>query len=206
MPADTFRNLPEEKRMRIFQAAVAEFAQQPFSQASINRIVKDAGIPRGSFYQYFADKEDLYLYVITEIGKEKLAAIHAAEELSPDAGFFETVLHMARTALAWAHTQPVFNRIGTLMELDNSAFISKLKAMSREGISEIEKLIVRDQQRGWIRSDIDPGFLLDVFYSVNIKLLSDYYRDGGSDEALMEKLAAAADLLKRGASHEHPAS
>ena len=86
MPADTFRNLPEEKRLRIFHAAVAEFSQQPFSQASINRIVKDAGIPRGSFYQYFADKEDLYLYVITEIGREKMAAVHAAGPLPPEIG------------------------------------------------------------------------------------------------------------------------
>ena len=64
MPKETFYNLSEEKRQRIFQAAVSEFASHKFSEASLNRIVKAAKIPWGSFYQYFEDKEDLYLYVI----------------------------------------------------------------------------------------------------------------------------------------------
>jgi TetR/AcrR family transcriptional regulator len=62
MPKDTFFNLDEAKRNRIFEAAVDEFSQRRFSEASINQVVKNAGISRGSFYQYFQNKEDLYLY------------------------------------------------------------------------------------------------------------------------------------------------
>ena len=69
MPTATFFNLPEEKRNRIFNAAVEEFAGFRFSDASINRIVKAAGIPRGSFYQYFDGKEDLYLHILEKIGE-----------------------------------------------------------------------------------------------------------------------------------------
>jgi len=206
VPTDTFRNLPEEKQSRIFRAAVREFSEQPFRHASINRIIKEAEIPRGSFYQYFHGKEDLYLYVIGEIGKEKLAAIQAAGAPPPEADFFETMLFMARISLVWAKSQPVYNRIGMLLELDDSELVEKFKAMSHEGIAVIRELIVRDQRRGLIRPDLDPGFLLDIYYSINVKLLSDHYRNGGSDEVLLEKLAAVVDLMRRGAANGHTAS
>ncbi|MBK7920673.1 MAG: TetR/AcrR family transcriptional regulator [Chloroflexi bacterium] len=56
MPKDTFFNLPEDKRALICKVAVAEFAKHRFDKASINRIVAQSGIAKGSFYQYFEDK------------------------------------------------------------------------------------------------------------------------------------------------------
>lgn len=55
----TFYNLPEEKRQRVIDAIMHEFAGSTTEKVSINRIVKTAGISRGSFYQYFDDKVDL---------------------------------------------------------------------------------------------------------------------------------------------------
>ena len=53
MPKQTFYKLPQEKQERILAAAKREFTQVRYSDASINQIIRDAGIPRGSFYQYF---------------------------------------------------------------------------------------------------------------------------------------------------------
>lgn len=64
MPKPTFFRLPEEKRMRLVKAAYAEFTRAPFADASISNIIKDAGIPRGSFYQYFEDKSDIFFYLL----------------------------------------------------------------------------------------------------------------------------------------------
>lgn len=64
MPSSTFCNLPAEKQEKLLEAATREFSRKPFSEASINQIIKDAGIPRGSFYMYFRDKEDLFRYVL----------------------------------------------------------------------------------------------------------------------------------------------
>lgn len=55
----TFYNLPEEKRQRVTEAIVDEFANVEDNKVSINRIVQKANISRGSFYQYFDDKLDL---------------------------------------------------------------------------------------------------------------------------------------------------
>ena len=64
MPSNTFFNLPEEKRETFLRSARREFAQKPYSEASINQIIREAGIPRGSFYMYFRDKEDLFRYLL----------------------------------------------------------------------------------------------------------------------------------------------
>lgn len=55
----TFYNLPEEKRHRIIEAIMKEFSSATTEKVSINRIIKEANISRGSFYQYFDDKVDL---------------------------------------------------------------------------------------------------------------------------------------------------
>lgn len=60
MPTSTFFNLRPEKQERLLTAAAREFAAQPFHEASINSMIRAAGIPRGSFYMYFRDKEELF--------------------------------------------------------------------------------------------------------------------------------------------------
>lgn len=60
MIKQTFYNLPETKRERIYQAIKTEFDRVPLDKISINSIIKEANISRGSFYQYFDDKGDLY--------------------------------------------------------------------------------------------------------------------------------------------------
>ena len=64
MPTRTFTNLPKEKRVRILRAAKKEFSRVPLEKAVIANIVKDAEIPRGSFYQYFENIDDLFIYLI----------------------------------------------------------------------------------------------------------------------------------------------
>lgn len=64
MPKERFFNLPEEKRLRIYQAAYEELSRVSYDELSINQIIRKAGIPRGSFYQYFQDKEDLLVYMM----------------------------------------------------------------------------------------------------------------------------------------------
>lgn len=67
MATETFLRLPEEKRIRFVNAAWEEFLRVPFEEASINKIVLKARIPRGSFYQYFSDKKELFYYLLGDM-------------------------------------------------------------------------------------------------------------------------------------------
>ncbi len=76
MPKDTFFHLKEEKREKIEKALINEFSKGSFEKASISNIVAEAKIPRGSFYQYFENKEDAVKYVVhkySKIEKNKLS-------------------------------------------------------------------------------------------------------------------------------------
>ena len=64
MPTQRFLNLKESKKNAILEAAANEFARVPYSAASINQIIKEAEISRGSFYTYFEDKDDLMHYML----------------------------------------------------------------------------------------------------------------------------------------------
>ena len=75
MPTTTFFNLPPPKRERLLRAAVSEFVQKPFNEVSINRIIHVAEIPRGSFYQYFENKMDLFQHILDYFGEQLEKAI-----------------------------------------------------------------------------------------------------------------------------------
>ncbi|MEH7097351.1 TetR/AcrR family transcriptional regulator [Neobacillus vireti] len=67
MPKVTFINLPEEKKQTLIAAMRKEFSRVPLYDASISNIIKSANIPRGSFYQYFEDKEDAFFYLLNDL-------------------------------------------------------------------------------------------------------------------------------------------
>ncbi|NLK96081.1 MAG: TetR/AcrR family transcriptional regulator [Clostridiales bacterium] len=64
MPKKTFYNLPAEKRDKIIRAIKEEFSRVSYNKVSINKIIQLAGIPRGSFYQYFEGKDDMIEYIL----------------------------------------------------------------------------------------------------------------------------------------------
>jgi len=71
---ELFLKLGEEKRKRIVEAGIEEFSNKLFADASINQIIKNAGIARGSFYLYFEDKLDFYCYLLDTIFENRTLA------------------------------------------------------------------------------------------------------------------------------------
>lgn len=109
MCTETFRRLPEEKKNRFLDAAWEEFTRMPFEKASINKIVVKARIPRGSFYQYFADKEDLFFYLLGNMMKylmEEYNKILIAEQ----GDVFRTQIQCFDKVMIRKETDPVFAR------------------------------------------------------------------------------------------------
>ncbi len=72
MPKTTFEQLSQAKRTSIQSAIEAVFLSKPTSKITVSDIVREAEIPRGSFYQYFEDLDDVFNYLFD-------TAIHAYE-------------------------------------------------------------------------------------------------------------------------------
>lgn len=63
MPTEAFLKLDNVKKKNIIDAAKLEFSNYSYEEASINRIIKSIDMPRGTFYLYFENKDDLYDYI-----------------------------------------------------------------------------------------------------------------------------------------------
>lgn len=73
MPTQTFFNLEKKKQQRIMDAAIKEFGERNLNEGNISNIVKDADISRGSFYQYFSSKDDLYIHLFATLRADRKA-------------------------------------------------------------------------------------------------------------------------------------
>ncbi len=65
MPREAFNNLKPKKQKKIFAVAKTIFTENAYEDVSISQVISKVGISRGSFYLYFENKLDLYLYVLS---------------------------------------------------------------------------------------------------------------------------------------------
>lgn len=65
---DIIQNIDPDKRDRIINAAIKEFASVPYEKASTNNIVKNAGISKGLLFHYFSSKKELFEAIIKFVG------------------------------------------------------------------------------------------------------------------------------------------
>lgn len=84
MVKQTFYNLTPQKRTRIINAIINEIDGKTLEDISINQIVKNAGISRGSFYQYFDDKQDVFKVVMQGFSEKLLS--NCVESLKKNGG------------------------------------------------------------------------------------------------------------------------
>lgn len=125
---DKFIALDETKQQKILNAALKEFAENGYEQASTNRIVKEAGIGKGMLFYYFKSKKELYDYLaeysLDFMVKRYFNLIDASE---PD--FIERLKQIAEVKIkAQSENRSVFDFIGTLLlakESDLSVSIQK---------------------------------------------------------------------------------
>jgi AcrR family transcriptional regulator len=89
MPKKTFLNLSAAKRQRFVKAARAEFAARNYAAANLDEICRKAGIPKGSLYQYFENKRDLYDFISHQALDEAWHLLGAFLEKDPPRDCFD---------------------------------------------------------------------------------------------------------------------
>lgn len=66
-----------DKRVRIMQAAEKLFTTRQFHEITLDEVAKQADVGKGTIYQYFADKEDLFFQTAVS-GYDELCAVIGA--------------------------------------------------------------------------------------------------------------------------------
>lgn len=156
MPKPTFFNLPAAKRQRITELAVEEFATHPYRQASLSNIVARAGIAKGSIYQYFEDKQDLYRWLVLDVAYEQqVAHIRAYVQATP-ADFY---VYLQQVTLAALRFYSQFPRLGRLLagvlELSADPELAPLcKQVRQQSYQWCCSVLEQAIQHGHVRSDL----------------------------------------------------
>ena len=157
MPHQTFFNLPDKKRQKITDLAIAEFANNDYKNASITKIVKQAKIAKGSFYQYFEDKKELYLYLVDLASEEKLAFMQRAKPPEPNMGFFPYLRWLFDLGTQFDLTHPQLSQIVYRTVYGDVPFRDEVLAMTQASSNEyIKQLVQNGIKQGDLASDINP--------------------------------------------------
>jgi AcrR family transcriptional regulator len=153
MPTQTFWSLPSKKRAKLQEIALEEFANNDFSVASVSRVVAKAGIAKGSLYQYFTDKEELFLYLV-ELAQQTLFASMQEDPLAnADADFYEVLRWQMSATVRAATRYPLHSK------LLRRAYTATLPF--RERVMDLAQAASKDHfhflvHRGMAQGDIDP--------------------------------------------------
>lgn len=67
MPSGRLSRLPADRRRRLVEVAVAEFATAGYESASLNRIIERCQMSKSSFYYVLSSKAELYEFVVSEL-------------------------------------------------------------------------------------------------------------------------------------------
>ncbi len=214
MPKDTFFNLPEDKRTQVIEAALDEFAAVPYAQASVNRIVARAGISKGSFYQYFHSKEDLFLYLLERMGEEKMTYLAPAFAQAETVDFFTLLHDLYAAGLRFGMENPRYAAIGEhLLRARNTPIYERvLRGGAATTQAFFRDLLYKAIERGQVRSDVDLDLMSYLMGELNALILT-YHTERVAatyDDRLLATVDRFIDFLRRGlgptsnASHSLP--
>jgi len=184
LPNKTFFNLNQEKRDRVLDSAIDEFAKNGYSKASITSIVNKAEIAKGSFYQYFKNKYDLFKYIIKIAVERKLEYINSSiNSYKSEFDFIEywKMLNKAGIKFAKDNKDLATISLSLIKNKDKEKFndiITQLKPLSDE---MFEELIKKAQRKGQIRNDIDQKYISHLLYKSSFFITEYFLEEGNSN-------------------------
>ena len=196
MPSDTFLRLNDEKKRKLIDASFKEFSLNNFNDASINRIIKEAGISRGSFYMYFVDKKDLYFYLLEQ--HLEIIVNNMKEDLIKNKG---DLFKMFQDNIKESYNSFKNDNINffkksleniTIMEESKRTFGFRDKRLLKELIPIINLELLNDNAKRHI----------EVIFAINMHLLMvtlmKLLKNDSLDEEILKDYYEQLDLLKYG--------
>jgi AcrR family transcriptional regulator len=182
----TFRNLPESKRERIVAAATREFSEKGYQGASINTLVDDLGISKGSIFQYFTNKKGLFLFIFQAAVDRVRRTLVAVKEETEDLEVFERIRRSLLVGVDFVRRHPQIYRIYLKLLFDREVpyRAELLKAIRLFSAEYLSSLMEKGLERGEIRRDIpleQAVFVLDAVLDRYLQAYMVPFLDQGGD-------------------------
>lgn len=200
MPKSTFFKLTEEKQENLINAAIYEFSRSSFDEVKISNIIKKAKIPRSSFYDYFDDKEDLFLHLLS-IVKETKQTYMAPYLQKKSFSFFERFRELLTAGAFFAAEHPEYEKIANKL-YENKQLMHDLLGENQQSVVSIyEGLIEIGKESGELKPDIDSKFISECIYHLSANLFVNAFKDDREEtvkDSINEKTEKLLSFLKNG--------
>jgi AcrR family transcriptional regulator len=185
----------------IEKVAISEFAAFGYDKASITRIVDQCKIAKGSFYQYFNDKKDLFFYLITRVNEEKLKALYPVLQKCEQYDFFTLIRELFMSGLKFAADNPEFALMGDwLFKNKGHPIYNEIIGIGLQNAQNVYTELLRSAiSKGEIREDIELDFVSHTISSMNVSAVEYYFQSQKKEETdirrLDESMISTIDLL-----------
>ena len=200
LPTATFFNLSDEKKERIINSALDEFSENSFHQARVSKIVNNAGIAKGSFYQYFKDKKEIFKYIIDIMGEKKLKYLEDIIKKQPGMDFFEFLEELYKRGLKFAKDHPRLNKIGNKLfsNSSNELFEEIMEINKNKSIDFFENLLKEGIEKNKIDSEVNIKLTAYLLTNINILIGELVYKESEFEMEDMEIVRSILYILKNG--------
>lgn len=182
----------ERTRRKLLDAAMIEFAERGFYEASIAGITRRAGVALGSFYTYFENKEALFRDLVRHLSETvRLAAKDALETPRPaieaERAALEAFLHVAQ------------ENSGIYRIIDEAEFVipESFREHYMTTAGRVHQRLKDGAAKGEVRGDVDEVHAWAIM-GMNVFLGLRYAVWGDGEEDLSDIAAKANALLERG--------
>lgn len=210
MPKETFNQLADEKRERILDQAARLFAERGLSQTDMAELAARAGVAKGSLYNYFKSKDELYLHVCRQALARSREAVYGG--IDPAWDILRQVEHIFRRGVEFAQEHPEY--VSLYLNIASAGMERFARKISREvekhTANHLKRLIRQGVKKGLVRADIDvnlAAFLINSIYIVFIvSLVSPHFQirmaeyldlKGPLDgESIEDRLARTINLIR----------
>jgi AcrR family transcriptional regulator len=200
--SEVFSKLDPQKKMRILDAAMDEFSENGYQGASVNRMVRRLGIAKGSIFSYFGSKDGLFEYVFERAVNLFAGSLRRVRDTSRDRDVFYRIRQSLEAGVRFIDNNPRIYRIYLKMMFQENfpgreRFLSTARLYSAK---YLRPLVVQGQERGELRSELDPDwvvFFLDALMDRFLQAYAVPYMDSGTSlyNACPEELAGRLDEL-----------
>lgn len=200
MPTQTFYNLPDDKKNRIMDAITDELGLHAYEHVNIQNIIKQAKISRGSFYQYFEDKDDLFDYFLEQIKLLKFKFWGPLFQMDTDISFMERFKQIYIKGIEFEKAYPKLVKVAKKVT-SSEGLMQRQKF--QEGLKQAqmmyESYIIKDQNNGLIRNDIDPKLLSTVLNELMNKItIEELSKTVTNLKTVEQRASELIDLMMKG--------
>jgi AcrR family transcriptional regulator len=167
----------EAHRTRLLEAAATEFAVAGVDGANVNRISINAGLAKGTIYNYFPSKRDLFLAVVEEASAQ---AADGGEALEEDARTAERLRAILDADVEWVREHEDFARVLVREALaGDPRHQAEIVAAAAPFVERVSEIVAAGIERGEIRADLDVGQLALLFSGLCELAVSLHWGAGG---------------------------